>query len=544
MAKLKETNVRENLFVKGNIYVYDYELEEYRLLFAPATENTLGGIIVGENLSIDVRGVLNSIRQPVDIELSTLSANPVENQTITKALATKVDKSIVSEYASETNKLMDREQVETLVQSNNAVFRGVFDNWASVPIDSSQYEPDDDGNRTPKKGDYISINDASDYHEGGASGKIGSWRFIYSKSWNTAGKGGWKPHYKFADYFDSKQKAAINSGITAAKVEAYDGYAAQIQNKSNIGHTHGASDINGLKPLAISGEFSDLYNVPTAGNTTTPIYFGTDPNTKTGRPYACSFSIPNPISGKIGDISKPVYFKLIDGVMQPTVCDIEIPKGTGSSSKPVYIDENGKFVPCDQGIGIKCIEDQTSKAYICGFLSNSTSQETNRLIYDSNIYIDTEVGKISATVFNGTATAALYSDYAEWFPRGGKTEPGDIIALDENANDEKYIKATKNSICIVGVESNEFGYSVGGCEVPNGVDYREYLKKDFIPVGLAGRVHVKFIGPAKKGAKVVISDVAGIGKMQTDIDMYSQVIGYLVESDNQVDLRLLKIKIL
>lgn len=118
MAKLKETNVRENLFVKGNIYVYDYELEEYRLLFAPATENTLGGIIVGENLSIDVRGVLNSIRQPVDIELSTLSANPVENQTITKALATKVDKSIVSEYASETNKLMDREQVETLVQSN------------------------------------------------------------------------------------------------------------------------------------------------------------------------------------------------------------------------------------------------------------------------------------------------------------------------------------------------------------------------------------------------------------------------------------------
>lgn len=202
-------------------------------------------------------------------------------------------------------------------------------------------------------------------------------------------------------------------------------------------------------------------------------------------------------------------------------------------------------ISSNSGIAASTIYSTNSNSttyYLCG--TNTTSSGNKSLYHSSLVYINGST--IYATTFNGTATAAKYSDYAEWFPRGENTETGDIIALDETAEDERYIKATKDSTCIVGIESEEYGYSVGGCEVPNGENYREYLKEKYIAVGLAGRVHVKFIGPSKKGGKVVISNIPGVGRLKNSNDPLDiQVLGYLVESDNKDnEVRLLKLKVL
>ena len=160
---------------------------------------------------------------------------------------------------------------------------------------------------------------------------------------------------------------------------------------------------------------------------------------------------------------------------------------------------------------------------------------------------------ITAATFSGnlsgTANAAYYSDYAEFFPRGQETEIGDIIALDESAENEQYIKATENSICVVGVHSEEYGMIVGGENPENETASREnYLKYNlskYIPVSLAGRVPVKFIGKAKKGMQVVPSEIPGVGREFDNLKDYQRnIIGYLVESDDKEDeVRLLKMKI-
>lgn len=157
-------------------------------------------------------------------------------------------------------------------------------------------------------------------------------------------------------------------------------------------------------------------------------------------------------------------------------------------------------------------------------------------------------GKFSGNVnVTGTITAsqvynAVYNDYAEFFPRGEETEPGDIIALDCLSSDEKYIKASKNSKLIVGVHSREFAHLIGGENPPNGEDFLEYNLKKYIPVGLAGRLYVKVIGQIRKGDKITISKLRGVGEKSTKST--DQIIGYALQSGNFAEPGLIKIKIL
>ena len=123
--------------------------------------------------------------------------------------------------------------------------------------------------------------------------------------------------------------------------------------------------------------------------------------------------------------------------------------------------------------------------------------------------------------FAGTVTGtrvynAYYNDYAEYFERGGETSKGDIIALDETASDEKYVKATDKSKCVVGVQSEEFAQIIGGETTEQGTfDVAKNLIK-YIPVALMGRVHVKVKGAVSLGDLIVPSDEAGVGKSYRD----------------------------
>lgn len=159
-------------------------------------------------------------------------------------------------------------------------------------------------------------------------------------------------------------------------------------------------------------------------------------------------------------------------------------------------------------------------------------------------------GNITATgtISGNTVANAIWNDYAEMFPRGEETTPGDLIMLSlDSGNEELYVKAIEGSTCVVGVESNEFAHIIGGDRAPEGQDHVEYNLPRFIPVGLAGRVRTKVIGPVMKGCKIVPSHIPGVGRAyNADIDSMESVVGFLVESDSiedSITIRKLKLKL-
>ena len=143
----------------------------------------------------------------------------------------------------------------------------------------------------------------------------------------------------------------------------------------------------------------------------------------------------------------------------------------------------------------------------------------------------TQEGYIEATkVMN-----AVWNDYAECFPRGEKTEPGDIVALDITAEKEQYVKAIKGQNVAIGVHSDTYAQLIGGDE---GASEKENIKR-YIPVGLAGRVYVKIQGNPKKGDYIGPSDIPGIGEV---CDSKSDAIGICV--DNKIKDGRIKVKII
>lgn len=169
--------------------------------------------------------------------------------------------------------------------------------------------------------------------------------------------------------------------------------------------------------------------------------------------------------------------------------------------------------------------------------------KTSELTNDSRYVSTDESGNV---VLTGTLTAtqvfnAVYNDYAEFFPRGEDTERGDIIACDEASTREQYVKATDKSLCVVGVHSEEFAQIIGGLQVEEGKGVMETNIRQFIPVAMAGRVHVKYFGKAIVGTKVVPSEIPGVGRAWQEGDSLDHVVGRIVEPDTRQDVRLVKI---
>lgn len=200
--------------------------------------------------------------------------------------------------------------------------------------------------------------------------------------------------------------------------------------------------------------------------------------------------------------------------------------------------------------------DNTTAAEI-GFCNNGVlysiigMDSSNSALSTFNIRI-TGVGTVFYTDTSGYCHAkrmynAVYNDYAELFPKGEETEPGDIIALDINSDNEQYIKATQSSKKIVGVHSNEYGHLIGGDEPPKGVDFEEYNFKKYIPVGLVGRCKVKVIGKVNKGDDIIPSEIPGVGRKWIEgVDseqLLKNSVGFAVENSDDKDVKLIKVKL-
>ena len=256
----------------------------------------------------------------------------------------------------------------------------------------------------------------------------------------------------------------------------------------------------------------------------------------------------------------------------------------------------------DVTLGISAVNNNAIKAYLVGIPDGD-----NTAYYDSYTYLDTSAGKLHATEFSGTTSTtvnlttntatvnglmtsygvrvtgavpyvefcygnatsptsrlvansagmltcsgeftadrihnAIWNDYAEYFPRGGATSPGDVIVLDVSAKDESYVKSTEGAALVVGVHSDEYGHIIGGQQPPIGMSFADFNIINYIPVALAGRVHVNFVGTSTKGGRVVATN-DGCARLYSDkTDSLEDVFGYLVESDSLTAKRRLRIKL-
>lgn len=155
-------------------------------------------------------------------------------------------------------------------------------------------------------------------------------------------------------------------------------------------------------------------------------------------------------------------------------------------------------------------------------------------------------GTIAAEEITGQRIYGSYwSDYAEFFPKGEETNPGDLIMLNPHSDTEEYVAHTgEQDIPVIGVHSDEFGHIIGGEDPIDKQDFLDYNLDRNIPVALAGRVHVSFVGKAKRNNYVVPSDVKGCAKLyDATKDNPLQIIGILVEDDDRTDKRRLRIKL-
>jgi hypothetical protein len=147
---------------------------------------------------------------------------------------------------------------------------------------------------------------------------------------------------------------------------------------------------------------------------------------------------------------------------------------------------------------------------------------TNRVNLDGYFY--------ATRVYN-----AWFNDYAEYFDRGEETEPGDIVMIDPNTG--KYIKAGGYANKLVrGVHSNEYGHCIGGDGSPN-------VEERFIPLGLAGKVHVKLIGKAKIGQNIICSNIPGVG-IAIDDYIPGAIVGQCEENKNTESIEKIKMFII
>ena len=199
------------------------------------------------------------------------------------------------------------------------------------------------------------------------------------------------------------------------------------------------------------------------------------------------------------------------------------------------------------------IEQGNGNAMPALFINNTKDKEVKYvpdITYNSQTKTlnipNIRTGTIAAEEITGQRIYGSYwSDYAEFFPKGEETNPGDLIMLNPHSDTEEYVAHTgEQEIPVIGVHSDEFGHIIGGEDPIDKQDFLDYNLDRNIPVALAGRVHVSFVGKAKRNNYVVPSDVKGCAKLYNATkDNPLQIIGILVEDDDRTDKRRLRIKL-
>lgn len=184
------------------------------------------------------------------------------------------------------------------------------------------------------------------------------------------------------------------------------------------------------------------------------------------------------------------------------------------------------------------------------YLKKSGGRMSGRLEFGSSTnYVDqsgnAHFNSVTATndITGRKVYQAVYNDYAEFFPRGESTEPGDIIALDAHSSREQYVKAVAGDR-IVGVHSDEFAHLIGGDPAADGEDFFSANLPKYIPVGLCGRCRVKALGAVHRGDYIVPStSYPGVGIAVQSVAVPPDAIGFAVEDSDDPGIHRVRVKL-
>lgn len=162
------------------------------------------------------------------------------------------------------------------------------------------------------------------------------------------------------------------------------------------------------------------------------------------------------------------------------------------SHDTVFVDEEGKLY----SEGHKTLVEN-SNGNVDGYFyrGETTPTGTIRLNYSGYLH--------ATRIYN-----AVYNDYAELFLKDDpdeEFEAGDVIVKVPGKN--AYTKCSSNADkLVVGVVSENYGHLLGG------TGKSEYDEKYYIPIGLAGVIPVKTIGPIIEGDLLTTSDSLGFAR--------------------------------
>lgn len=352
---------------------------------------------------------------------------------------------------------------------------------------------------------------------GGSSGQVLKWKADGEAQWGTDND----THYTTHLYAGSGTAANATTTNGNTKLTVVDN--SSVRNTVTIkgtGATSVTSDANGN--ITISS---------TDTNTVTTVTSSGNGNAVT------SITASN---GKL-TVKKDSTFSLSNHTHSYT----PLAKSKGSNINPIYTDSNGAIQSCKaptSGAWFTAIPQINSSGvtelgkYLDFHISNTGTTD-----YDVRLTATSGQLACSGTLSATKVVGAYYADYAEWFPKGEETEPGDVIALNLNSDKESYIKSSEVNNKVVGVHSDNYSHIIGGSS-----DIEHDNNIDYIPVALAGRIRTKVVGHVHKGDYLVPSAIPGVARVYNEkIDSVLSVFSMLVEDDDlDFEVRRLNVKLM
>ena len=137
---------------------------------------------------------------------------------------------------------------------------------------------------------------------------------------------------------------------------------------------------------------------------------------------------------------------------------------------------------------------------------------------------------VYATNFNGTATAALYSDLAERYESDTCISSGNIVCL--GGEKEITLSRKKGDTDVFGVVSTNPAIMMNSGAGTD--DTHPY-------VAFSGRVPVRVIGKVTKGQRLMASDVIGVAEAWDESFGVLAIIGRALESKSTIDVELIEV---
>lgn len=137
-------------------------------------------------------------------------------------------------------------------------------------------------------------------------------------------------------------------------------------------------------------------------------------------------------------------------------------------------------------------------------------------------------------------TSAVWNDYAELFEKEEKNKnykAGYIIEAKDNGT--YGYSSKKESKTVVGIVSDNYGFLLGG---EKDVSEEENLR-NYIPIGLAGRLNIYITGQAKIGDLIIASDIPGVGIVSSK-PKPGTIVGKVLENKNTNEIGKVKMLIM